>query len=319
MPRLTRAYMSSLRWIIGHPWWTGLGIVHDLRGRRAAADAPARQFRHVSAGRRPAALHALSHRGPALRWNASRQRSTRIEEYLFSRQEEFNIRSVYSYFDQGQAQSTLLLTEEEEATLSTKEIIETHRGGPADDCHRQADLPVRPAGWWRRIQVQISGDSTELLNELGDEVARACPPSRDSRTCAPTPSRARTRCVSSIDRDRAAIGRPDGRGHRANDRHCHAWRKPARISRCRSARSKSGSRSGRTTNRVSSSLPDLPLYTPDGNRITLGSVATLHVGQVAGNDSAYRQANRRNPVRQSRRRASEPRTSGPTSRASWTR
>ena len=27
IPRLTRAYTRSLRWIIAHPWWTALGIV----------------------------------------------------------------------------------------------------------------------------------------------------------------------------------------------------------------------------------------------------------------------------------------------------
>ena len=46
-----------------------------------------------------------------------------MEEYLFANQEEFDMRSVYSYFDPGRAQSVILLTPKEEAEVPTGEVI----------------------------------------------------------------------------------------------------------------------------------------------------------------------------------------------------
>jgi HAE1 family hydrophobic/amphiphilic exporter-1 len=147
IPRLTRTYTKSLRWIIRHPWWTGLGIVLTCVIGVLPLVLQLVKFDMFpqDVGRRLYMPYHIEGQHPVERVEAA---VDRIEEYLFSRQEEFNIRSVYSYFDQGQAQSTLLLTEEEDATLSTSEIIERIE---ADTCHWQADVPVRPAGRRRRI------------------------------------------------------------------------------------------------------------------------------------------------------------------------
>ena len=47
-----------------------------------------------------------------------------FEEFLFDHQEQLDIRSVYSYFDEGRAQTMILLTEEKDATIRTADVID---------------------------------------------------------------------------------------------------------------------------------------------------------------------------------------------------
>ena len=94
--RLTEKYVGGLEWILGHRWWTALGIflvcvvgvlpmaLGIVKFDMFPQDVGRRLFMpyHVEG------QHALE-----------RVESTvnTIEDYLFSRQEEFNIRSIYSY------------------------------------------------------------------------------------------------------------------------------------------------------------------------------------------------------------------------------
>ena len=122
IPRLTRTYTRILRWIIAHPWWTGLGIVLTCVVGVLPLMLQLVKFDMFpqDVGRRLYMPYHIEGQHPVERVEAAVER---IEEYLFSRQEELDIRSIYSYFDQGRAESTILLTDEDEATLSTKEII----------------------------------------------------------------------------------------------------------------------------------------------------------------------------------------------------
>ena len=122
MSRLTARYAASLEWILAHRWWTALGIglvcligilplmLNMVKFDMFPQDVGRRLFMpyHVEG------QHSLER---------IEQSVDKIEEYLYSHQEEFNIRSIYSYYDQGRAESTILLTEKDDATLSTKEII----------------------------------------------------------------------------------------------------------------------------------------------------------------------------------------------------
>ncbi len=135
MPRLTRRYTKSLRWILDHPRLTGIGIVLVCLIGIAPLALGLVKFDMFpqDSGRRLFMPYHIEGQHPLERVEAA---VDTIEEYLYSRQEEFNIRSVYSYYDQGRAESTLLLTEEEDATLSTREIV----------ARIEADLPVLAIG-----------------------------------------------------------------------------------------------------------------------------------------------------------------------------
>ena len=96
-----------------------------------------------------------------------------IEDYLYARKEEFNIRSVYSYFDLEQAQSAILLTDKEDATLSTREIIERIEAELPALAIAKPSFQFDQQGGGEGFSVQISGDSTTVLNGLGDDIGRA--------------------------------------------------------------------------------------------------------------------------------------------------
>jgi HAE1 family hydrophobic/amphiphilic exporter-1 len=291
IPRVTRAYTRSLRWIIRHPWWTGLGIgitciigVLPLMLQLVKFDMFPQDV-----GRRLYMQYHIEGRHPVERVEAA---VDTIEEYLFSRQEEFNIRSIYSYFDQGQAQSALLLTEEEEATLSTKEIIKRIEADMPTLAIGKPTFQFDQQGGGEGFTVQISGDSTELLNELGAEVARALSSIeglKDVRSDAESGEK-EVRVI--IDRDRAAIV-----GLTASDI-AQNIAIAMRGENLREFRGETGEIEVRLAFREDDKqtveqLANLPLFTRDGSRINLGSVASLHVGQ---SPAAIRRTDRQTAV-----------------------
>ena len=97
---------------------------------------------------------------------------TVFEDYLFSHQEEFEIRSVYSYFTTGDAMSTILLEKGKKAKKSMQEIQEAIR----------KDLPRLPianpsfewqsgGGGGESVRIQLTGKSSAHLVELSHQVA----------------------------------------------------------------------------------------------------------------------------------------------------
>ena len=277
MSRLTRRYERGLSWVVGHPWWSALGIVLTcvigvlpLALELVNFDAFPRDVgRRLFMPYHIEGQHSLERMEEAV---------DTIEDYLYSRQEEFNIRSVYSYFDLERAESTLLLTDEEDATLSTKEIID----------RIEADLPAlaigKPSfqfdqqGGGDGFSIQISGDSTTVLNELGDEISRALSGVdglKDVRSDAESGDK-EVRVV--VDRDRAALAGLTAQEVASNVAIA------MRGENLREFRGESGEVAVRLAFRDDEKqsveqLADLPLYKPDGQRISLSSVASLHVGQ----------------------------------------
>ncbi len=277
IPRLTRAYTKSLRWIIGHPWWTGLGIVITC-----IIGVLPLMFQLVKfdmfpqdVGRRLYMQYHIAGQHPVERVEAA---VDRIEDYLFARQEEFNIRSVYSYYDQGQAQSALLLTEEEEATLSTKEIIKRIEADMPTIAIGKPSFEFDQQGGGDGFTVQISGDSTEVLNELGVEVARALSSIEGLKDVRSDAEAGENEVRVTIDRDRAATV-----GLTASDI-AQTVAIAMRGENLREFRGETGEIEVRLAFRDNDKqsieqLANLPLFTPNGDRINLGSVASLHVGQ----------------------------------------
>ena len=277
MMRLTRRYERGLGWIVKHPWWAALGIlltcvigVLPLVLQLVKFDAfPQDVGRRLFMPYHIEGQHSLENMEEAV---------DTIENYLYSRKEEFNIRSVYSYYDLERAESTILLTDEDDATLSTKEVIE----------RIEADLPAlaigKPSfqfdqqGGGEGFSIQVSGDSTTVLNELGDEIARALSGVeglKDVRSDAESGDK-EVRVI--IDRDRAAAAGLTTQEIASNVAIA------MRGENLREFRGASGEVAVRLAFRddekqTVEQLADLPLYKPNGDRITLGSVASLRIGQ----------------------------------------
>jgi HAE1 family hydrophobic/amphiphilic exporter-1 len=278
MGRLTNRYVRSLQWILGHKWWSALGIflVCVVAILPKALELVKFDMFPQDVGRR---LYMPYHIEGQHSLERVEQTVDTIEEYLYSRQEEFNIRSVYSFYEPGRAESTILLTDEDDATLSTPEIIELI----------EADMPMiaigKPSfqfdqqGGGDGFSIQISGDSTERLNELSVEVVRALSSIEGMKDVRSDRESGEREVRVTIDRTRAAaVGLTTGEI-------AESVSIAMRGENLREFRGESGEVEMRMAFRDDDKqsveqLADLPLYTAAGQRITLGSVASFQIGKA---------------------------------------
>jgi len=276
MSRLTNRYTRSLDWILGHPWWTALGVlivcvvgVMPLVLNLVKFDA----FPQDS-GRRLYMPYHIEGQHPLERVEDA---VDRVEEYLYSNQEALNIRAVYSYYEKGQAESTILLTEEEEATLSTREIVERIKEGLPVIAIGKPSFEFDQQGGGSGFSLQISGDSTTRLNDLAADISRmlaGVPGLEDLRSDAESGER---EVRVTVDRIRAA------QAGLTTMEIADAIAIAMRGQNLREFRGERGEVEVRLAFRESDKqsieqLGGLPLYTPEGRRITLGSVADFQMG-----------------------------------------
>ena len=169
MRALTDRYRALLRWTLGHGGWSARALVLIL----GSVAVPAR---FVTMDMFP----EENSRRLFLRYNLNGQYRLdkveaavdRIETYLFANQARLGIESVYSYFDIGRAESTILLVDEAQRPL------------PADEVKRLIgeELPAialgRPtfdeqrSGSREQLAVRVAGDQTDQLRAVAEEVAR---------------------------------------------------------------------------------------------------------------------------------------------------
>ena len=275
--RLTNRYTRALEWVISHRWWTALGIVLVcvLGILPNALGLVKFDMFPQDVGRR---LHLGYHVEGEYPVERVEQAVDRIEEFLFSNQEELDIRSVYSYFQQDYAESLILLTEEEDASLSTREIIKRIEDGLPDIAIGAPSFEFNQQGGGDGFSLQVSGDSTEVLNDLSVDIVRALASVEGLKDVTSDADAGEREIRVTIDRKRAAnagltaaqIGQAVAIAMRGEN--LREFRNPDGEVAVRIA--------FREDDRQSvEQLASLPLYTPDGQRITLGSVATLHIGK----------------------------------------
>ena len=276
MTRLTNRYTRSLSWILGHPWWTALGvlIVCVIGVMPLVLNLVKFEAFPQDSGRRLYMPYHIEGQHPL---ESVKDAVDRVEEYLFANQEELNIRAVYSYYDKGSAQSTILLTEEEEATLSTREIVERIKEGMPVIAIGKPSFEFDQQGGGSGFSLQISGDSTARLNDLAADIGRmlgGVPGLEDVRSDAESGER---EVRVTVDRIRAAQAGLTTREI------ADAIAIAMRGQNLREFRGERGEVEVRLAFRESDKqsieqLGGLPLYTTEGRRITLGSVADFQMG-----------------------------------------
>lgn len=276
MSRLTKRYVRSLQWILQHPWKTFGGIVMICVIGVLPLVLNLVKFDPFpqESGRRLYMPYHVEGQHPLDRVEAT---VDTIEEYLFSRQDEFNIRSVYSYFDKGRAESTILLTDEDDATLSTKEIITRIEKDLPTIAIGKPNFEFDQQGGGEGFSLQISGDSTARLNSLADDLERTLATVeglKDLRSDAETGER---EVRVSVDRVRAAAA------GLTVEEIAASIAIAMRGQNLREFRGELGEVEVRLAFRDSDrqsveQFANLPLYAADGRRITLGTVANFHLG-----------------------------------------
>lgn len=275
--RLTSRYVVSLEWILGHRWWAALGIflVCVIGVLPLVLDLVKFDMFPQDVGRRLFMPYHVEAQYPLERIEQS---VDKIEDYLYAHQEEFNIRSVYSYYDQGRAESTILLTSEDDATRSTKEIIKLIEADLPHIAIGKPSFSFDQQGGGDGFTIQISGDSTEVLNELSIGIIRALSTVEGLKDVRSDGESGNKEIRVIIDRTRAAnVGL-------SAQAIAQAVSVAMRGENLRDFRGENGEIAVRLAFRESDKqsieqLADLPLYTSDGRRITLGTVASLRVGQ----------------------------------------
>jgi len=277
MSRLTSRYEGSLEWILGHRWWTalGIGLVCFIGILPLMLDLVKFDMFPQDVGRR---LFMPYHVEGQHSLERIEQSVDKIEDYLYSRQEELNIRSIYSYYDQGRAESTILLTDKDDATLSTKEIIALIEADLPQLAIGKPSFSFDQQGGGSGFTVQISGDSTEVLNDLAVEIARSLATVEGLKDVRSDGESGNKEVRVIIDRIRAAnVGL-------SAQSIAQSVSIAMRGEYLREFRDQNGETAVRLTFRDNDKqsieqLANLPLYTPEGRRITLGAVASLRVGR----------------------------------------
>ena len=273
--RLTSRYVRSLQWILTKPWKTFGGIVLTCVLGISPLILELVKFDAFpqDAGRRLYMPLHIEGQHPLERVESAVET---IEAYLFEHQEAFDIRSVYSYYEKGEASIVILLTEDDEVTLSTTEIIEKIEENIPVLAIGEPSFQFDQQGGGDGFSLQVSGDSTARLNEIGYDVARlltSVEGLQDVRTDAETGER---EIRVSVDRTRAAaVGM-------TTEEIADAIAIAMRGENLREFRGDLGEVEVRLAFRDSDKqsldqLANLPLYTGDGQRITLGTVANFNI------------------------------------------
>jgi len=273
--RLTNRYVASLGWILTRPWKTfgGIMLICLIGISPLLLDLIKFDAFPQDAGRRLYMPLHIEGQHPLERVEAA---VITIEDYLLDHKEEFDIRSVYSYFEGDEAIATILLTEEEEATLSTTEVIERIEANLPVIAIGKPSFQFEQQGGGDGFSLQISGDSTAILNEIGVNVARSLASVRGLEDVRSDADLGEREIRVNIDRVRAAAS-----GLTAREI-ADAISIAMRGQNLREFRGELGEVAVRLAFRESDKqsidqLADLPLYTADGRRITLGTVASFRI------------------------------------------
>lgn len=199
-----------------------------------------------------------------------------IEAYLYQHKEEWEIDSVYSYYDQERAQTIVLLREDEAATRNADEIREEIRKGMPQLAIGTPRFDFRRTGGNEGLKVYLRGDSSQELAALSREVARVLG-SIDGLVDVRSEARGEEREVQIVvDRDRALL---QGLSTQAIASNVSVALRGLNLRQFKGAE---GEIAVRLTyddddSQTLEQLSSLSLPTPSGARVPLSSVAELKV------------------------------------------
>ena len=201
----------------------------------------------------------------------------RIEEYLYENAERFEIDSVYTYFEEGRAQSSILLKGKDEgARKSVTEIKDMIRENLPEIAIGKPSFEFNQSGNQDGISIRLSGESSEVLFELSEEVQRLLESVEGLADVRSETAGGDREIQVIVDRDRAF------RFGLSTQQIAQAIAVAMRGQNLREFRGESGeidirvefSGSGEQT---IADLEQLPLFTAGNERITLSSVADLRM------------------------------------------
>lgn len=171
MERLTERYTRALDWTLHHRWWTALGILLIMGSIVIPSNLINFNMWPQEGSRRLFLPYNIEGHHTLERVEAVVHR---MEAYLLDEEKakELEITDVYSYFEPDRAESTILLTPKSEARRSTDEIIEQILEEMPEIVIGDPSFDFDFQGGQEGFSLQITGESTERLADISDEVIR---------------------------------------------------------------------------------------------------------------------------------------------------
>jgi len=168
--RVKKRYVRLLRWNIRHRWWAALMIVLTL-GSVVVPAMLVETDMFTNGERRN--LWLPYHLDSDYPLEKVKESVDRIEDYLYENKERFEIRTVYTYYNEhGEAISSILLTEDEEAKRSSKEISKEILEGLPKIAIGSPSFDWERSGSGEKLNITLTGSSSEVLRQLAEDTVR---------------------------------------------------------------------------------------------------------------------------------------------------
>ncbi|MDH3589335.1 MAG: efflux RND transporter permease subunit, partial [Gammaproteobacteria bacterium] len=281
MARLSEWYANALDWTLIHRWWSLLGIVLIVASGSAVIGLsiafPGKLVKFETfpqaAARRLFLPYHIEGQHPLEQVESV---VYRIEEFLYRNREDLDIVAVYSYFEPGRAESTILLTERDEATISTEDVITFVEENLPEIIIGEPSFDFDQEGGGEGFSVQLSGDSTEELVHIARDVIRILKTVDGLEGIRADAANGDSEVQVVVDRDRASqVGMTAGEI-------AASVAIAMRGDNLREFRGEDGEIDVRLAFRDSDrqtieDLANLPLRSSTGQDLILGSVASFHV------------------------------------------
>ncbi|RFF30293.1 efflux RND transporter permease subunit [Wenzhouxiangella sediminis] len=165
--RLTDAYASVLDFSLRRRWLTALGVFVLL----ASAVVPLGQMK-TNMFQQAEGDRMMLHYNVEGTYSLERVRRDvdRIEAYLRDNQERFGFESLYSYYSEDRAETTLIL--DPDRKVSNERIRELVREDLPAIAIGRPGFEFQRGGGGESLSLTLHGESSERLFQLSDEVAR---------------------------------------------------------------------------------------------------------------------------------------------------
>lgn len=279
--RLQDQYVSALRWLLGRRRRPAM-LLGGLIGLTAALLVLSAQFDGKllkidmfpqDAGRMLVVEYRINGSHPIDRVEAA---VLRVEGYFESRRDELGIESIYSRFDSESANSVLVLRSDDREGLSAAEVISRATQEMPEIVIGKPSFSFDESAMASGLTLQLSGESTERLAEISTELERELRSIPGLETVRSLARDGDSEVQIAVDRARAAALGVDPQ------QVAMSVAAALRGDRLREFRGSERELTMRLAFRANDrqTLEDLlalPIYLPGGERVTLGSIATLGV------------------------------------------
>ena len=275
LARLQDLYARLLRRSLKHKWVTAGIVVLVLASAAIPAMFVKADMFPQDVGRTMSLQYHIDGTYPLERTEAA---VNTIEAYFEKNRERFQIESIYSFFRPDEAATLLVLWPKERATLEPREIIEMAKPELPEIIIGKPSFSFDDMGGGEGFSVQLAGESTERLAELSQELVRQLVNVTGLENVRSEARDGEEEVQIIIDRARAAeLGL-------TTEMIASSVAVAMRGDKLREFRGPDREVDMRLTFRESDrqnveDLGRLPLYTPSGERITLGAVADFRLAR----------------------------------------